>query len=181
MIEIGINYLDKIPKKSRVVNPENPKIPGIGIWIWKSRENPELSECYIRTSYRIRGKRTSEILKKLIKLLTRSFVKILRSTWLERARRFPGKVQFCLFSKFFRSFVTFVSGSWDYTMLNKPPFSTKIPKFRNYIQKQYFLYKLKTKVKIHQNTRFMDNSYVYKVHSKKSFWLNFSSDIWGQK
>ena len=47
VIEIGINYLDKIPKKSRVLNPENPKIPGIGIWIWKSRENPELSECYI--------------------------------------------------------------------------------------------------------------------------------------
>ena len=28
-------------KKSWVLNPENPKIPGIGIWIWKSRENPK--------------------------------------------------------------------------------------------------------------------------------------------
>ena len=33
----GFENLRKIPKKSRLLNPENLKIPGIRIWIWKSR------------------------------------------------------------------------------------------------------------------------------------------------
>ena len=45
----------KILKKSRVKNPENLKIQGIGIGIWKPRKNPEKSRVHYSENQKSRG------------------------------------------------------------------------------------------------------------------------------